>query len=179
MRDHVNVTRAVAIRVFLTGFLGASLLGTAMAEGSPIPVGNGNSHAEVTVEFVDGTFYVFEVSFDGQTTGLGLLDVIETSTTLTTIRNDFGWGVFVDGISYEGHSNMGYGGGENWWHYWIKDPGGNWQSPSYGASSRTVIDGCSDAWIYGRAGMPIPEPATVLLAALATTLVLKRSVRVG
>lgn len=179
MKGCVNVTRAVAIRVFLAGLLGVLLLGMAVAEGSPISVGNGNSQAEVTVEFADGAFYVFEVSFDGQTTGLGLLDVIETTTTLTTVRSDFGWGVFVDGISFEGHSNIGYGGGENWWHYWIKEPGGAWQSPPYGASSRTVTDGCSDAWIYGRAGMPVPEPVTVVLAVVATMFLRKRSMRVG
>lgn len=179
MKGYVDRARSLEGRISLAWVLGVLLIGTAAAQATAIPVGDGTSQAEVTVEFADGASYVFEVLFDGSTTGLGLMDIVEACTTLTTVRNDFGWGVLVDGISYEGHSNVGYDGGENWWHYWIKAPGGAWESPSYGAVDRTVTDGSSDAWIYGRAGMPAPEPAAVMLATLATKFVLRRSRRVG
>jgi hypothetical protein len=157
----------------------AGLLGVAaLAEGTLIPVGSGADEASVQIDFADGASYTFEVAFDGLATGMGLLDIIEANTTLTTVRNDYGWGVFVEGFIYEGHSNTGYGGGENWWHYWVQDLTGAWISPPYGAAMRTVTDGSADGWVYGRADAPLPEPATALLLGVAGGVLLRRSRRV-
>lgn len=154
---------------------GVLLGAAAAAPAAVIPVGSGSDQAYVQVEFGDGAVYTFEVSFDGSVKGLGLLDIIEANTTLTTVRIDFGWGVMVDGFIYDGHSNIGFGGGENYWHYWVKDPGqSEWVYPSYGAATRSAADGSWDGWVYGRAGAPIPEPAAVLLTGTATGLVLRR-----
>jgi hypothetical protein len=156
--------------------LGALLTAVAVAEATPIPVGSGVNKADVQIDFGDGSAYVFEVSFDGSKTGMQLLDVIEAHSTLTTVQSDFGWGLFLDGVTYDGHSNVGYGGGDNWWHYWVKSPGqSNWQSPAYGAATRVVTDGSWDGWVYGRATAPAPEPATAMLLGAAGLFVLRRS----
>lgn len=143
-----------------------------------IEVGSGAHSANVYLEFEEGAVFDFLVHFNGTTTGLGLLDIIEQQTTLTTIRENFGFGTFVDGISYGGYSNSGYGGGDDWWHYWVKN-GSNeaWLSPMYGVADRIIADGYSDGWIYGRGGAPLPEPAAVAL--LACGLLMARRVRVG
>ena len=121
-------------------------------------VGSGSSKANVIVEFSDGAIYAFTVSFDDpNTTGLDLFDIIEAGSTLTTDRIDYGWGWMVDGISYKGHSNSGFGGGENWWHYWNNDSPNdpNWFMPwDYGTAGRIVANGFSDAHIYGDANAP-------------------------
>lgn len=141
-------------------------LSAAGAPAALMPVGSGASNAMVVINFKDGAIYEFALAFDGSPTGIGLFDIIEDATTLTTVRQDFGWGVFIDGISYDGHSNMGFGGGEDWWHYWIKDSALDpWQAPMYGAADRAVTDGCSDGWVYGGASEPVPEPATMALLA--------------
>ncbi len=131
-----------------------------VAAAAPVEVGSGVNTASVYIEWSDGFSVEFLVRF-GQveadtTTGLGLVDIIETETELTTVRQDYGWGLYVDGISYQGHSNAGYAGGENWWHYWENDAGSRnqWESSMTGAAGRTVAHGDADAWIYGRGDEP-------------------------
>jgi hypothetical protein len=131
-----------------------------VAAAAPVEVGTGVNTASVYIEWSDGFSVEFLVRF-GQTesdttTGLGLMDVIEAETELTTVRNDFGWGVFVDGIEYQEHSDVGFGGGELWWHYWENNAGSRnpWLSSMTGAGGRTVAHGDADAWIYGHGDEP-------------------------
>lgn len=131
-----------------------------LAMADPIDVGTGVNTASVYVEWSDGFSVEFLVRF-GQaetdtTTGLGLMDIIEAGTELATVRQDQGWGVYIDGISYQGHSDAGFGGGEFWWHYWENNAGSRnpWQSSMTGASGRTVAHGDTDAWIYGHGDEP-------------------------
>jgi hypothetical protein len=145
------------------GILRVLVLCGCTAIAAPIEVGTGQNSSGVYIEFSDGFIAEFIVNFDALTiSGLDLFDALEAETTLTTVRDDFGWGIFIDGISYQGHSNIGYQGDESWWHYWVDD-GQGWDSPGYGVADRTVYDGYNDGWIYGRAGEPVPEPATLFL----------------
>lgn len=152
------------------------LLGVSLAVGAdPIRVGSGENVAYSVINFDDGANYTFEVYFDGTTTGLGLFDIIEANSDLSTDRQNFGFGIFINGITFEGHSNIGYAGGENWWHYWTKDSEeASWTSPFIGAGDRVVPNGGSDGWVYGRAGAPLPEPAGLMLLALGSLLLHRR-----
>jgi len=145
---------------------------TAGARASTITVGNGSNQASLLVNFGDGAEYTFDVHFDGTTTGIGLFDAIEAGTSLTTNRVTYGSDVFIDGISFQGHSDSGYAGGENWWHYWTKDI--DWQFASVGPSSRTVEDGFWDGWVYGNGSVPVPEPSAILILASGVPLFIRR-----
>ncbi len=148
---------------------------SSLAIAIPVEVGTGVNTAGVYIEWSDGFFAEFEISF-GQTgsdtvTGADLMLTLDSELEGFTFEYS-NWGteeepdLFVEGIGYLGHYNSGYGGGANWWHYWIKDAGElEWTSPLYGMSSRTVGDGDMDGWIYGR-DTPVPEPATIALLAL-------------
>jgi hypothetical protein len=133
-------------------------------------VGAGVNAASVYIEWSDGFSVEFLVRFGQEesdsTTGLGLMDIIEAETELTTVRDDFGWGEFVDGISYQGHSNAGFGGGDLWWHYWENNAGSRhpWLSSMTGAVDRTVTHGDADAWIYGHGEPPTPPSENPFLA---------------
>src|SRR5690606_2654131 len=63
--------------------LGFSCVVAAPASAAPIPltpivVGDGDSHAFVQIDFGDGATYVFDVAFEGDVDGFGLLDQIKT-----------------------------------------------------------------------------------------------------
>ncbi len=158
----------------LAGFL--ILLGvSAVVVADPIQVGSGENVAYSVINFGDGASYTFEVYFDGTTTGLGLFDIIQSDCSLVTDRQNFGFGIFINGVTFEEHSDIGYAGGENWWHYWTKDSeGAGWTSPLFGAADRIVPDGGFDGWVYGRATAPLPEPGSLMLLTLGGLLLHRR-----
>lgn len=152
--------------------LSAVLVISSLANAEEFTVGTGQNDAGLYIEWNDGYIAQFQVRFDSPSvTGIGLFDIVEASTGLTTVRQQFGSDIFIDGISFNGHSNIGYGGGADWWHYWTKDIGqADWMSPAFGASDRVVYNGDSDGWIYGRDGEPVPEPVSIALFGLGGLL---------
>ena len=145
--------------------LAALFCGSAFA--TPVTVGTGVNSANVYIEWGNGAIAEFVVKFGQSSTdtvqGIDLLNTIEAGTTLVTSR---GAGEFINGLTFNGNSNIGYAGGENWWPYWVNN-GAGWESPwDYGADRRTVTDGGIDGLIYGRAGSVIPEPMTMALLGL-------------
>ena len=149
-----------------------------LAAATPVEVGSGDNSAGLYIEWSDGFVAEFTVSFESATiTGLEMFDIVEAGTSLTIVRI-YG-GEFIDGISYQGHTNSGYGGGEDWWHYWTMESGTTeWVSPwDYGAADRIVENGDCDGWIYGRAG-EVPEPTTIALLAVGGLMLKRRKNRV-
>lgn len=134
---------------------------------------NGTNSALCLIDFGSSS-YVFGYKWnDGLTPkGIDMVEALDSAGALDAVISDFGFGKFVDGFSYDGNSLIGFGGDENWWHYWISEDGTNWTSPSFGASARTLTDGAWDGWGYGFATPPdlptVPEPGS--LAALALGL---------
>lgn len=166
--------RQVMFRKMFSLVVVASLPFALEARADTIEVGSGANQASLLVNFGDGAVYTFGVLFNGTTTGIGLFDLIEAETSLTTVRQTFGSDTFIDGISFDGHSNIGFGGGENWWHYWTMDTPPTWDVSFISASSRVIEDGDSDGWVYGNANAPVPEPSAVLLLAGGAVLMLRR-----
>lgn len=157
-----------------------SLVALNQAHASFVPVGSGTNHVSVVVQFSDEATFGFDVGFNTPTvTGFELFDLIESDTTLITTRRDFGFGPFVDGITHDGHSDSGFGGGEDFWHYWVRDsPTDPWGFSSVGVADRTVSDGGWDGWVYGSANAPslIPEPGSFALLGLGTLWLFRRRI---
>ena len=155
----------------------AVLLAASFASASIIEVGTGANTVGVEIEWKDGFLQEFAVSFDtAYITGWEAMNAIETETSLALVVQDYGWGDFIDGISFDEHSNVGYISGDDWWHFWIKDVGQDWISPAYGISDRVLLPGDSDGWVYGHEFAPgeVPEPATMALLAIGGLLIRKR-----
>jgi len=147
----------------------------ASALAGPLPVGSGQNTASLVINFKDGAAYEFAVSFDIPPTGIALLDIVESHTSLTTQRSVFDFGTFIDGFTFDNHSNIGYGDGEDWWQYWTRDSASDpWKSSAIGPSDRILFSGAADGWVYGRATAPVvPEPTSLALLA-ASCLLLRR-----
>ncbi len=136
------------------------------AVGVVVRVGGGVNTAGVYIEWSDGFWTEFAVSF-GQdqtdtTTGLALLQELDKDDSIEFMltTKDWGWGISIEGIEYvEGgvtHYNPGWVGGEGWWHYWNKNAGETeWSLAFVGCDTRTVRNGDTDGWVYGRAGAPV------------------------
>lgn len=157
---------------------------SSFAGAIPISVGTGVNTAGVYLEWKDGYMAEFEVNFGSvptdTVTGADLLLTLDSELVdFTFLYSDFGTpevpNFFVDSIEYLGHFDGGFGGGEDWWHYWNQDLGEpSWTSSMVGMSARTVSDGDMDGWIYGRAGA-VPEPATLLLLGLGGLMLRRKS----
>jgi len=161
--------RVLTTMVF--GVLSAMALLAGPAAADPIEIGSGGNQAGLCIAWKDGFMLEYLVAFEQSSiSGMDLLDIAEANSDLFVTKVDYGWGIMVDGLTYDSHSNIGYDGGENWWHYWIQDSGQTeWTSPFYGASDRVLYDGGMDGWIYGSAADPasVPAPSGLLLAGMA------------
>jgi hypothetical protein len=173
----------------------ASLLLTAQAHADLVTLGNGPNKATAVVNFSDGYAVQFDYFFsESSLTGTSLLKKIDNdSTAFTTDIQSFSFGDFVNGLTYldklgTTHTNSGYGGGSNWWHYWVKDLDTDpWISPEdYGSADRVVTNGTFDGWVYGSERSPVaptpgavvPLPASAWMGlSLLTCLVIVRALR--
>lgn len=183
MNDRSKTTRAIRRRTLGAGWgalLVALLLAAPPAAAIPIEaqVGSGPDLATIVLEFSDGATFGFEVLFDDAvpTSGIDVMQVLEAELPdFSLVLLDFGFGLFIDGIAYAGHADSGFGGGEDFWHYWTRESASeSWLSAQVGAADRLVTDGAWDGWVYGDALPPVPEPGTGVLLGLGVALATRR-----
>lgn len=131
----------------------------------PIPdeiVGSGFAHANVVIEFGNGEIFYFVVLFEPLTfpSGLDLLLTLEAELpSFVLILEDFGFGVFVNGIAYEGNADVGFNPPFGFWQYWRGLPLlETWILSPVGASDRVVTNGDWDGWRWGDPDPPEIEP---------------------
>ena len=141
----------------------------------PIVVGEGDQYANLVVNFKDGADYWFALAFQDGQTAADLWLLLDAQTPLVFEYSLFGDDVFVDGITYDGHSNVGYQLGEDWWHQWVRASEQEAWTWGTGISDHVMTADCWDALVYGTAGEPtVPEPATAVLLACAGAAFLAR-----
>jgi hypothetical protein len=107
--------------------------------------GSGSNEAVCVVSFDPGLDYAFGFRWDGHATGFDMLSDIAGAGSLEVVTNDFGWGVFVDGIAYDGHS-AGGAYPTDWLGYFTSEDGINWNVSGAGASDRHVANLDWDGW---------------------------------
>jgi hypothetical protein len=151
-------------------WLSAALLALAAAQpaaahGIEATVGSGPDLTTVAIEFEDGAEFLFEVLFDESApiSGLDAMLTLESELpSFSLVLIDFGFGLLIDGIAYDGHSNEGFGGGELYWHYWTRsDALDLWSFSAIGAGDRLLSDGAWDGWVYG-SGLPPRDPSLLV-----------------
>lgn len=170
-------------RFVLAPCLGALALFAWVSPALSLPIGAragaGPDTTSVVVEFGDGAEFRFQVNFLSEPSGLALLQTLDAELEdFSIVTQVFDFGTLVDGIAYDGHSDRGFGGGENYWHYWTRDADDRaWELAQVGASDRSVFDGFWDGWVYGNSQVPAPEPESGVLLGLGITGLLFRAQR--
>lgn len=160
-------------------------------------VGEGPFTSVVHIQFGDGAHFGWEVAYDEASglTGLDLLLRLEQAVDDLSLDLQF-FGdpsnpanAFVDGIRFGDHSDAGFGGGEDFWHYWTRESFTDpvWETAAFGAGLRPVADLSVDGWRYGSPAAPgaggspasAPEPAAsaLLLSALGAAAIVGRRSR--
>lgn len=163
-------------KMFIIGAIGAGTMSlSAHAElVGQWELGQGDSTATIQFDFQDNSTYVISLSWDGELTGRGAFDLIEDEA-LNVFDFEFDYisysfGDFLTGVGIEDSYNYGTGTPPDYtdtWGYWTAEGDGDWSSSMIGFSSRILLDGSRDGWVFeGGAPASIPAPATLGLLAL-------------
>jgi len=164
----------------LVSLLTALVTLAAPARSLPLPieasVGIGADAAYAMIQFSDEAVFLFEVLFDGSTTGIDMIKALDVElAAFSAVIADFGFGEFVDGLTYAGHSDIGFVAPDGYWSYWIRDSESDpWSFSPVGAADRVVVAGNFDGWRYPDVGPPVPEPATAVLVAGGLVVLARR-----
>ena len=137
-------------------------------------VGEGDSNASIQFDFLDGNSFLVEIAWDGALTGREAFDLIEAEGQAFDFEfqyESYSFGDFLTGVNIEQSYNYGTGTAPDYvdvWHYWTAEADDAWMLSSIGFSSRLLVDGSRDAWVFGTTDGPfqIPAPATLALFGL-------------
>ena len=137
-------------------------------------VGFGDKSASIQIDFENGNGYLINYSWSAsaQSSWDAMLSVDAALPQMSMLYDTYSFGVFLTGVSIGSDTNYGQGDiepYENYWHFWTKDSG-QWEQAMFGASDHPLVNGGSDAWVFGSSTTPqnIPAPgAAVLIMASA------------
>ena len=146
----------------------------------------GANEATIVIDFDFDNSFLFSFKWDGAATGWDALAALDAGA-LDVFETDGGeWGMFVDDFDYEGGAEYDYGEGVfASWSYYNSADNDTWLLSPGGVSFRDLSDGDWDSWVWTNfddswlpvrtpGAAPIPEPATMLLFAVAGLLLRKR-----
>ena len=143
-------------------------------------LGSGDQEATIQFDFDNGNTHLYTIQWDNLMTGRAVFDLIlsEQSDLFTFDYIAYSFGDFITGVTIGDDQNLGDGSAapdySNYWHYWTADVGENFASSQIGAGDRTLLDGSSDAWVFGSSNAPATIPAPATLALMGMTFFTRR-----
>ena len=142
-------------------------------------VGSGDKSASIQIDFENGNGYLINYSWSAsaQSSWDAMLAVDAALPNMSMLYDTYSFGVFLTGVTIGADTNYGQGDVEpyeNYWHLWIKDSA-QWEQAMFGASDRILVNGASDAWVFGSSTVPqnIPAPGAAVVF-MASALVARR-----
>jgi hypothetical protein len=147
--------------------------------------GTGAKAAMMVTDF-GASSCAFGFRWDGSATGQQMVDAVAAAGALDAGYQDFGWGLFLNTLSYGGQTMGSAGYPTDWLAYWISGDGLQWTESQVGASSRSLTDGAWDGWARQFEAQnwpsppsespltPVPEPGAVGLFAAGAALLAAR-----
>ena len=132
-------------------------------------VGAGDKSASIQIDFENGNGYLINYSWSAsaQSSWDAMLGIDAALPQMSMLYDTYSFGVFLTGVSIDADTNYGQGDiepYENYWHFWTKDSG-QWEQAMFGASDHPLVNGGSDAWVFGSSTAPqnIPAPGVAML----------------
>ena len=132
-------------------------------------VGAGDKSASIQIDFENGNGYLINYSWSAsaQSSWDAMLAVDTALSNMSMQYDTYSFGVFLTGVTIDADTNYGQGDiepYENYWHFWTKDSG-QWEQAMFGASDHPLVNGGSDAWVFGSSTVPqnIPAPGAAML----------------
>ena len=142
-------------------------------------VGFGDKSASIQIDFENGNGYLINYSWSASAHSSwdAMLAVDAALANMSMQYDTYSFGVFLTGVTIGADTNYGQGDVEpyeNYWHLWIKDSA-QWEQAMFGASDRILVNGASDAWVFGSSTVPqnIPAPGAAVVF-MASALVARR-----
>jgi len=156
--------------------------GEIYTDGIEYTAGAGANEATIAIDFDFDNSFLFSFRWDGTATGWDALAALDAGA-LDVFATDYGeWGMFVDDFDYLGGTEYDYGQGVYaGWAYFNSADNEIWSLAGAGVSFRDLSDGAWDSWVWTNydenwlpirspGAAPVPEPATMLLFAIAGLL---------
>ncbi len=132
-------------------------------------VGSGDKSASIQIDFENGNGYLINYSWSASAhSSWDAMLAVDTALSNMSMQYDtYSFGVFLTGVTIDADTNYGQGDVEpyeNYWHFWTKDSG-QWEQAMFGASDHPLVNGGSDAWVFGSSTAPqnIPAPGVAML----------------
>ena len=142
-------------------------------------VGFGDKSASIQIDFENGNGYLINYSWSASAHSSwdAMLAVDAALPNMSMQYDTYSFGVFLTGVTIGADTNYGQGDVEpyeNYWHLWTKDSA-QWEQAMFGASDRNLVNGASDAWVFGSSTVPqnIPAPGAAVVF-MASALVARR-----
>jgi hypothetical protein len=143
-------------------------------------VGSGNKSATIQIDFENGNGYLVNYSWsaNAHSSWDAMLAIDAALPNMSMQYDTYSFGVFLTGVTIGADTNYGQGDVEpyeNYWHLWTKDSA-QWEQAMFGASDRNLVNGASDAWVFGSSTVPqnIPAPGAAVVFMASTFFTRRR-----
>ena len=143
-------------------------------------VGAGDKSASIQIDFENGNGYLINYSWSASAHSSwdAMLAIDAALPNMSMQYDTYSFGVFLTGVTIGSDTNYGQGDVEpyeNYWHLWTKDSA-QWEQAMFGASDRNLVNGGSDAWVFGSSTVPqnIPAPGAAVVFMASTFFTRRR-----
>ena len=148
--------------------------------------GSGANESTLIVDFGDASYAFSYMWSDPGTTSFDMLQGVAAESSFEFAHTDWGWGITVDTMTYDGYSLGEADTWDNGFGFWLSSNGEDWETSPQGVNTQPLSDGSWDGWTYfeppdewpgGEPTVPVPEPSTAAMLLMGGAIAVTRRLR--